>query len=165
MPPKITNPFTWQQAELLMQPAFIRVVDNIRKGLDASTWKGTYQDVLIWPASTTDEIKALVTRLLQEMETATVEKTEEIRATLADLPMPHPGYHLLLQRQQHQVSIDLWEICYQVCFIDYTAANAGANIDPSLIDDAGEVDWQRLEDKTRDLVSQVFANLPGDDSR
>ena len=74
MPPKITNPVTWQQAELLMQPAFIRVIDNIRKHLDASAWKGTYQDVLIWPASTTDETKALVTQLLQDMETATPEQ-------------------------------------------------------------------------------------------
>lgn len=165
MPPKITNPVTWQQAELLMQPAFIRVVDNIRKGLDNSTWKGTYQDVLIWPANTSDEVKALVTQLLQEMETATVEKTQQIRATLTDLPMPHPGYHLLLQRQQQMVSIDLWEICYQVCFLNYTDASAGVNIDPSLIDEAGEVDWQRLEDKTRDLVAQVFGSLPGDDSQ
>ncbi len=162
MPPRITNPVTWQQAELLMQPAFIRVVDNIRKHLDTSTWKGTYHDVLIWPANTTDEIKALVTQLLQEMETATLEQADEIRATLTDLPMPHPGYHLRLQRQQHQVSIDLWEICYQVCFIDYSPVSESVNIDTSLIDEAGEVDWQCLENKTRDLVSQAFANLPDD---
>ncbi len=162
MPPRITNPVAWRQAELLMQPAFIRVVDNIRKHLDTSTWKGTYHDVLIWPANTTDEIKTLVTQLLQEMETATLEQADEIRATLADLPMPHPGYHLLLQRQQHQVSIDLWEICYQVCFIDYSPVSEAANIDTSLIDEVGEVDWQCLEEKTRDLVAQAFADLPED---
>ncbi|MBW4554405.1 MAG: hypothetical protein KME59_00410 [Trichormus sp. ATA11-4-KO1] len=162
MPPRITNPVTWQQAELLMQPAFIRVVDNIRKHLDASTWKGTYHDVLIWPASTTDEIKALVTQLLQEMETATSEQADAIRDTLADLPTPHPGYHLRLQRQQQHVSIDLWELCYQVCFLDYTPENEAANIDTSLIDEVGEVDWQRLEDKTKNLVRQAFANLPND---
>ena len=162
MPPRISNPVTWQQAELLMQPAFIRVVDNIRKHLDTSTWKGTYHDVLIWPANTTDEIKALVTQLLQDMETATLEQADEIRATLASLPMPHPGYHLLLQRQQHQVSIDLWEICYQVCFLNYSPVSEAVNIDSRLIDEAGEVDWQCLEDKTRDLVGQAFANLPED---
>ncbi|WP_414541740.1 hypothetical protein [Nostoc sp. CCY0012] len=160
MPPKITNPVTWQQAELLMQPAFIRVVDNIRKHLDASSWKGTYHDVLIWPATTTDEMKALVTHLLQEMETATSEQVDEIRATLADLPMPHPGYHLRLQRQQQDISIDLWELCYQVCFLNYTPESSTANIDTSLIDEAGEVDWQRLEDKTKELVEQAFTNLP-----
>jgi len=42
MPPKITNSTAWQQAELLMQPAFIRIVDNVRKLLEKSSWKGTY---------------------------------------------------------------------------------------------------------------------------
>ncbi|MBH8562213.1 hypothetical protein I8748_08495 [Nostoc sp. CENA67] len=160
MPPRITNPVTWQYAELLMQPAFIRVIDNIRKHLDASAWKGTYEDVLIWPASTTDETKTLVTQLLQEMETATPERGDRIRDTLARLPMPHPGYHLNLQRQEQQVSIDLWELCYQVCFLDYSPENEAVNIDTSLIDELGEVDWLRLEDKTKEIVNQVFASLP-----
>ncbi|BAY40212.1 hypothetical protein NIES2111_45950 [Nostoc sp. NIES-2111] len=160
MPPRITNQVTWQQAELLMQPAFIRVIDNLRKQLDESAWKGTYQDVLIWPPNTTDETKALVTQLLQEMESATLEQADAVRERLAQLPMPHPGYHLCLQRQDQSVSIDLWEICYQVCFIDYTPEIEVVDIDTSLIDDAGEVDWQRLEDKTKELVDQVFASLP-----
>lgn len=160
MPPKITNPVTWQRAELLMQPAFIRVVDNLRKHLDTSTWTGTYQDVLIWPANTSDRTKALVTQLLQEMENATSEQADEIRNTLSRLPMPHPGYHLNLQRQEQQVSIDLWELCYQVCFLDYSPENEAVSIDTSLIDELGEVDWLRLEEKTKELVNQVFANLP-----
>ncbi|MGH1393185.1 MAG: hypothetical protein ACRAVC_04010 [Trichormus sp.] len=160
MPPRITDQATWQQAELLMQPAFIRVVDNLRKQLDESTWKGTYQDVLIWPANTSDETKALVTQLLQEMENASLEQAEAIRESLARLPMPHPGYHLCLQRQDQNVSIDLWELCYQVCFINYSADSENVDIDPSLIDEFGEVDWQHLEDKTKELVEQVFANLP-----
>lgn len=160
MPPKINNSVAWQQAELLMQPAFIRVVDNIRKQLDASSWRGTYHDVLVWPANTTEETKAIVTRLLQEMETATPQQAEEIRDTLTRMPMPHPGYHLRLQRQEQQVNVDLWELCYQVCFFDYTPEHEAAEIDTSLIDDAGEVDWLRLEAKTKDLVEQVFADLP-----
>lgn len=162
MPPRITNQVTWQQAELLMQPAFIRVIDNLRKQLDESAWKGTYQDVLIWPPNTTDETKALVTQLLQEMESATLEQAQAIRERLAQLPMPHPGYHLCLQRQDQSVSIDLWELCYQVCFLDYSPEREAVDIDTSLIDESGEVDWQRLEDKTKQLVDQVFANLPED---
>ncbi len=160
MPPRITNPVAWQQAELLMQPAFIRVIDNLRKHVDTSAWKGTYQDVMIWPANTTDEIKALVTQLLQEMETATLEQADAIRETLASLPMPHPGYHLVLQRQGQHVSIDLWELCYEVCFINYNPENDVVTIDTSLFDELGEVDWQCLEDKTKELVEQVFVNLP-----
>jgi len=160
MPPRITNPVAWQQAEILMQPAFIRVIDNIRKLLDTSTWTGTYHDVLIWPPNTTDEIKALVTRLLQEMETATPQEADEIRETLTRLPMPHPGYHLRLQRQGQEVSIDLWELCYQVCFLEYSPENLAVNIDTSLMDELGEVDWQRLDAKAKELVEQAFASLP-----
>jgi hypothetical protein len=160
MPPKITNSVAWQQAEILMQPAFIRVIDNIRKSLDESSWTGTYHDVLIWPPSTTDEIKALVTELLQGMETATPQEADEIRETLARLPMPHPGYHLRLQRQQQETSIDLWELCYEVCFLEYSPQKEVADIDTSLIDELGEVDWLRLDAKAKELVEQAFANLP-----
>ncbi|AFW93651.1 hypothetical protein VB638_15260 [Dolichospermum sp. UHCC 0684] len=160
MPPKITNSTSWQQAEILMQPAFIRVIDNLRKQLDISDWKGTYQDVLTWPANTTDETKALVTQLVQEMETATPIQVEEIRKTLASLPMPHPGYNLLLQRHGEQVNIDLWDLCYQVCFLNYSPENTAVDIDTSLIDEYGDVDWQYLENKTQILVEQVFASLP-----
>ncbi len=161
MPPKINNSVAWQQAELLMQPAFIRVVDNIRKLLDVSSWKGTYQDVLIWPPDTTDDTKALVTKLLQELEAATPEKAVEIRETLARMPVPHPGYHLCLQRQEQQISVDLWDLCYQVCFLDYNPfSDNTVDIDTSLIDETGDVDWNALDVKAKGLVEQVFANLP-----
>ena len=160
MLPKITNSTSWQQAEILMQPAFIRVIDNIRKQLDVCDWKGTYQDVLTWPANTTDETKALVTQLVQNMETATIAQIEEIKKTLTSLPMPYPRYHLLLQRQQEQVNIDLWDLCYQVCFLNYSSQNTAVDIDTNLIDEYGDVNWQYLENKTQELVKQVFANLP-----
>ncbi|TAE58917.1 MAG: hypothetical protein EAZ87_11660 [Nostocales cyanobacterium] len=164
MPPKITNSARWQQAEILMQPAFIRVVDNIRKHLDVSDWKGTYHDVLIWPPGTSDETKAMVTQLIEEMETATPQKLLEIKENLAVLPVPHPGYHLRLQRQEQQVNVDLWELCYQVCFVNYSPDNTSENtlvdIDTSLIDESGSVEWQVLENKTKQLVKQVFDSLP-----
>jgi hypothetical protein len=160
MPPKITNSQTWEQAELLMQPAFIRVVDNIRKQLDESAWKGTYKDVLVWTADTSDETKAIVTQLLQEMEGATPEQSDLIRQSLANLPTPHPGYHLCLQRQDQLVTVDLWELCYKVCFLDYGTGNNSVSIDTDLIDETDDVDWLRLEAKTKELVGQVFASLP-----
>ncbi|NES95189.1 MAG: hypothetical protein F6K32_08135 [Desertifilum sp. SIO1I2] len=45
MVPKFRDTTSWQQAEVLMQPALLRVVDNIRKQLDVSGWKGTYEEV------------------------------------------------------------------------------------------------------------------------
>ncbi|MDF5730284.1 MAG: hypothetical protein PUP92_20245 [Rhizonema sp. PD38] len=159
MPPRIANPVIWQQAELLMQPAFIRLVDNIRKQLDVSSWKGTYQDILIWPSEATQETKAVVTKLLEELEAATPEQALEIRETLSRLPVPHPGYHLCLQRQEQTVSIDFWELCYQVCFINYPEKEE-VSIDTSLIDETSDVNWQQLDTKAKDVVEQVFANLP-----
>ncbi len=160
MPPKITDSNLWHQAEMLMQPAFIRVVDNIRKQLDVSPWKGTYQDVLIWSPGTTEETKATVTRLVEELETATPEQADEIRRTLAKLPMPHPGYHLCLQRQEQQVNVDLWELCYEVCFRDYVSGYEAVAVDTSLIDEQGDVDWNRLDLMAKELVERVFAKLP-----
>ncbi len=160
MPPKITDPLTWQQAEILMQPAFIRVVDNIRKFLDSSSWTGTYRDVLIWSEGTSEETKVLVTQLLQEMEGATPEREEEIREILARLPVPHPGYHLCLQRQEQQVSIDIWELCYGVCFVNYVPGKEEVKVDMSLMDETGDVDWLRLDGKVNQLVKEVFAGLP-----
>ena len=160
MAPKITNSLAWQQAELLMQPTFIRVVDNVRKLLDNSSWKGTYHDVLTWAADTSEETKAIVTQMVQELETATPEQAVQIRETLAKLPTPHPGYHLCLQRQEQQVNVDLWELCYQVCFVEYTLSDDTVDIDTSLIDESGDVEWNLLDNKAKRVVEEMFAKLP-----
>jgi hypothetical protein len=160
MPPKITSSIAWQQAELLMQPTFIRVVDNVRKLLENSSWKGTYHNVLTWAAGTSEETKAIVTQMVQELETATPEQAEQIRETLAKLPTPHPGYHLCLQRQEQQVNVDLWELCYQVCFVEYNLSDDTVDIDTSLIDESGDVEWNLLDRKAFRVVEEMFANLP-----
>ncbi len=143
-----------------MQPTFIRVVDNVRKLLDNSSWKGTYHDVLTWAAGTSEETKAIVTQLVQELETVTPEEAEQIRETLAKLPTPHPGYHLCLQRQEQQVNVDLWELCYQVCFVEYTLSDDTVDIDTSLIDESGDVEWNLLDKKAIRVVEEMFASLP-----
>lgn len=125
MKPKIKNLIAWQQAELLMQPALIRLIDNIRKQLDESTWTGTYQEV----------------------------------------HTPFPGYQLCLEHQGEQRCIDLWELCYQICFINYQPTHlenqsVEVEIDTSLIDETGDVDWNRLEAKANRLVEDLFAQLP-----
>ena len=131
MKPKFKDALAWEQAQLLMQPAFIRVIDNIRKQLDQSSWKGTYQEV----------------------------------------QTPYPGYQLCLTDKDRSVKVDVWNLCFQVCFYDYNfpqtdvfekeaAASREVEIDTSLIDQMGDVDWQRLETKAQQLVKQLFANLP-----
>ncbi len=160
MPPKITDPVMWKQAELLMQPAFIRVIDNIRKALDTSAWKGSYQEVMVWAEDTTEDVKLQVKQLQTELETAIPQRAVEIRQTLAKLPTPHPGYHLCLQRQEQQIQVDLWELCYQVCFLDYAPNQGHVHIDTSLIDITGDVDWNALDFKAKRLITNLFANLP-----
>jgi hypothetical protein len=164
MPPRIIDPVAWQQAEILMQPAFIRIIDHIRQQLDESVWQGTYENVLIWPPGTTDEMKTRVVLLLQELDSASSERAAEIEMAIANLPTPQPGYQLSLQNQDRQYNFDLWELCYQVCFqhydTDLASSNSSVEIDTSLIDDTGEIDWQRLDAKAGEAVEQVFGSLP-----
>ncbi|MBD1908868.1 MULTISPECIES: hypothetical protein [Cyanophyceae] len=166
MQPKFTDITSWGQAEILMQPAFIRIIDHIRKHLDQSTWKGTYKEVLIWSGGTSEETKAAFTALQQQLATASPEEASVIENSLADIPNPYPGYLLCLQQQDREVSVDLWELCYQVCFRNYNQVthqeNAEVEIDTSLIEeDTGDVDWNLLDAKAKHLVEEIFVNLPG----
>jgi hypothetical protein len=125
MKPKFKNMVAWQQAELLMQPALIRIIDQVRKQLEDTTWKATYRDV----------------------------------------QTPIPGYELCLEHNGASVCVDMWELCYQVCFRDYPPTHTDiesqeVDIDTSLIDETGDVDWESLDIKAERLVTQVFASLP-----
>lgn len=132
MKPKFKSTLSWEQAQILMQPTFIRVLDNLRKELEQSSWQGSYQEI----------------------------------------QQPIPGYQLCLSRNERSVEIDIWDLCFQVCFRDYNlsrvdesenkiAATQLVEIDTNLLDETGkEVDWQSLETKTQQLIKQVFASLP-----
>ena len=159
MKPKFATLEAWQRAEILMQPAFIRVVDNLRKQLDQSSWKGTYRDVPIWEDDTPEAVKATVNQLQEQLKTAPPDQAAEIQQTLSHLPSPHPGYELCLEQDDRQVTIDLWELCYKVCFNQQDDSQL-VEVDLSLIDETRDVDWNRLDDKTKQLVEQIFATLP-----
>jgi len=125
MKPKITTTTAWQQAEMLMQPSLIRLLDNLAKTLEDSAWNGTYKEV----------------------------------------QTPIPGYRLDLEYQDEKVSVNIWELCYQICFSNYRETHAEeeeveVEIDTNLIDEHGEADWDRLEDKTLQVVEKLFAELP-----
>lgn len=169
--PKFANTLAWQQAELLMQPVFIRIIANIGKHLEESTWKGTYRDILLWADDVPDATKTAVTRLRQQLEAATTpEEAETIRETLAELPTPYPGYELCLESGGRQITVDLWQLCYQICFRNYSTVlnamdrNFVVEIDTSLIDETGDVDWARLDQKAKHLIDQIFASLQPPDA-
>lgn len=163
MIPKFSTSEAWRQAELLMQPAFIRLIDNIRKQLEQSTWRGSYRDVQVWPEHTSAETQARVGQLQRELEAANAEEAIAIRQALNHLPQPVPGYELCLSKGDRHITVDLWDLCYQICFRNYSAAApapASVEVDDALIDEQGEVDWHYLDGKAQDLVSAIFEHLP-----
>ena len=124
MKPKFKDTIAWQQAQLLMQPALIRVIDNISKHLERSSWQGDYREE----------------------------------------QFPYPTYKLVLEGRDRPVEIDLWELCYQICFLEYHPTHAKTqtqevDIDTSLITENGEVDWPRLDEKAKKVVANRFAEL------
>ncbi len=165
--PKFADQTAWQQAEILMQPALIRVIDNIRKQLETSSWRGDYQTVALWPEGTTEETKAQVALLQSELEAATGAEAEAIAHTLAQLPKSYPGYVLSLHKGDNPddttVDVDLWQLCYSLCFLNYSFTaeepHPLVEIDTSLLDDQGEVDWERLDSKAKDLIGNIFNSL------
>ncbi|MDX2242677.1 MAG: hypothetical protein NW224_18470 [Leptolyngbyaceae cyanobacterium bins.302] len=178
--PKFQNMDVWRQAEALMQPAFIRLVANIGKRLDESSWKGQYEDVLVWNEGVEEATKVQVMELRRELEALATDasadstaRLTEIEQALVSLPAPYPGYQLCLSQGTHKVCVDLWEICYQICFQDYDSesgtswqkgfgqpSSQSVRVDSNLFDAMGEVDWDQLDAKTRKLVDHIFARLP-----
>ncbi|ACB53420.1 unknown [Crocosphaera subtropica ATCC 51142] len=45
MKPTFQNAADWDKAEILMQPTFIRVMDNLRKQLEKSSLVATYEEI------------------------------------------------------------------------------------------------------------------------
>ncbi|MBE9066488.1 hypothetical protein IQ260_07465 [Leptolyngbya cf. ectocarpi LEGE 11479] len=139
-----------------MQPALIRIIDNIRKQLEVSDWAGSYRDDMRWPAEATAEQKQQYLALQDMLETATPEEHDQIQSNLAQLPSPEHLYTLCLTKQDQQQEIDVWQLCYRLC----NAANTNEEpitVDMSLFNlELGDVDWIALDQKAQRLVTQVF---------
>jgi hypothetical protein len=163
--PKFATTLAWQQADLLMQPVFIRVVDNIGKRLEQSVWKGTYHEVAVWAEDVPEATRSIVTQLQGQLATAPPEQIDEIEAALAQLPSSHPGYLLCLQKGDRQITVDIWQLCYQICFRNYSPvlnamdADLTVEVDTTLIDETGDVDWVKLDAKTQQIIEQIFSSL------
>jgi hypothetical protein len=171
MKPQIKDIQTWNQAELLMQPAFIRLIDNFRKAVEASDWEARYETLQAWPEGATAAQKARWTELSAILETTQPVDLAAIEAELATLPSPELSYQLNLERGDRTVQFDLWQLCYQVCFRSYipglpsdltpdrAEATQVVEIDGQLLDSQGEVDWVALDHKAQGLVENILANL------
>ncbi len=115
--PKFKNQLEYDQAQVLMQPTLIRVLDNIRKESESSSWTVRYEDI----------------------ET------------------PFPGYIAYLQKDNYQKEKNIWQLCFEICFVDYNEdPDKEIETDHSLFDEDGELDWQKLEIKTQKFVKNLF---------
>jgi hypothetical protein len=165
--PKFADSESWQKADMLMQPALIRTIDNIRKRLESeTTWQGEYREFPIWPEGVTEETQAKLALLQQELKTATPEQVDAIEDALAQIPRSMPGYELVLTHPQQvdaPVVVNLWELCYRVCFLNPDAVIAGTEVvqvDEGLIEaDTQEVDWPQIDKKSHAIVDAIFAEL------
>jgi hypothetical protein len=122
MRPQFSNELAWQQAEALMQPIYIRIIDRIR----------------------------------QESEQSNIQVGYEEEQT------PHLKHFLCLGSGDRKLRFDIWDLCYQVCFINYIG-NIGENesqaveVDTSLFDaEAEDIDWHKLDNKAKEVVRRVF---------
>jgi hypothetical protein len=125
MKPKFADQQAWQQAEILMQPAYIRLVDRIRRETEAS----------------------------------------DVQVSFEEVTEPYPSNLLCLQKDDRSLRVDIWDLCFQICFVNYEPLPMVADeqlvaIDTTLFDpDNGELDWTKLDAKAQSAVSQVFARF------
>jgi hypothetical protein len=163
MKPTFIDPDTWEKTNTLMQPAFIRLLDNIRKLTDElSTWKTSYQETLVWDADISEEERGRIGLLQQELKSTTDnDRAYDIEQILETLPKPYPAYEWKLERGEELVTIDVWELCYKICFtLDYDPRiNSPAQVDNTLFD-GDEVDWTILDEKAKRLVTEILSQLP-----
>ena len=161
--PQFATPLALQQAQLLMQPALIRLIDNIRKQLDHSDWEGSYKDEIRWPQTVTADQKQQYLAAQEMLEAAPPGEQAKIQAMLERLPQPQHIYILCLKQQTQQHEVNLWHLCYQLCSTNYDPAepNTALEIDTHLIDpELGDVDWIKLDAKAKALIEKVFSQLP-----
>ncbi|MEL7068429.1 MAG: hypothetical protein AAGN15_07225 [Cyanobacteria bacterium J06581_3] len=159
--PKFATPEDRAKVKQLMQPALIRVIDNIRKQLDSVTWQGRYEEELRWPDGTTPEQQQEYAALQKQLHGVPPEEHDRVSALMSELPQPSPLYTLRLTQDNYEdQAIDIWNLCYRVCAASGDSDSIQA--DETLFDEDGEVDWRLLDDKTRMLIEEIFLNLPAD---
>lgn len=113
MTPKFANIIEYEKAQLLLQPIYIRLIDNLRKQSELLTWSVEYQEIA----------------------------------------QPFPGYIVCLKKDNYLKKYNLWDLCFQICFTSYQSGQIEAvQTDKMLIDDRGELNWEALENKTKNLV-------------
>ncbi len=101
----------------------------------------------------------IIDRIRQYSETSTWEVSYE------EVQMPQPTSYLCIRSGDRQLRFNLWDLCYQVCFVDYHGSHSELEarsviVDTSLIDmENSSPDWHRIDDKANTIIARVFNNL------
>ncbi|MGF1569354.1 MAG: hypothetical protein ACFCVD_15015 [Nodosilinea sp.] len=150
------TPNDHDQASQLMQPCLIRVLDNLRKQTEILDWQSNYVERVLWPSEATEAQRQQVQALAAELDTASPEDVPALRQQLSQLPSPVPAYELQLTRGDQTQTLDIWELCFQVCFRDYVPQHP-ATVDETLLEDTGDIDWIALDEKARGRVEEALS--------
>ncbi|MEM9275655.1 MAG: hypothetical protein AAGA80_22235 [Cyanobacteria bacterium P01_F01_bin.143] len=131
MKPQFKTRPAWDKAQLLMQPAFIRILDNIRKQLETSTtWKGSFKDV-----------------------------THPIPGYLLCLTQGNRSVEIDIWQLCYQVVSNNYTPTLQNLFSADDQSSYELEIDERLLDETGEIDWHLIEAKAQQSVRQIFNQL------
>ncbi|MBL1211368.1 MAG: hypothetical protein FWJ34_17370 [Geminocystis sp. GBBB08] len=114
---KFKDILEYEKAQLLLQPIYIRLIDNIRQESELSDWNVSYKEI----------------------------------------NEPFPSYIVLFKKGNYLRQYNIWELCFKICFDSYESEeNIPVIIDKILMDDRGELDWQQIEIKTKNLVKSLL---------
>lgn len=143
-------------ASHLMQPCLIRIIDNLRKATENLDWQSEYTQAQHWPEGTTDAQKQQVAELAAQLDQADPDTAPDLEQALRQLPTPTPIYHLRLTQGDRVVTLDVWELCFRLCFVNYVP-DQPVTVDAGLVEADGEIDWITLDEKAKTLITQALA--------
>ncbi|ELS05581.1 hypothetical protein Xen7305DRAFT_00053280 [Xenococcus sp. PCC 7305] len=130
MKPQFKTRPAWDKAQILMQPAFIRILDNIRKQLETSPWQGDFKDV-----------------------------THPIPGYLLCLTKDDISIEVDIWQLCYQVVGTNYRPTLQDLVPADDQTSSELSIDERLLDETGEIDWHLVEAKAQQSVRQVFEQL------
>ena len=158
-----------QKLAMLLQPALIRLIDQLRQQLKSADWDWSYDTQEAWPEEASESERSQYTEMMQALETASDEDAERIQDILQTLPQPIPIYQLSVTYNDVEHLISMWELCYQICFERYIPRLSNMSVQPPEIDqyemdatlfDADEaIDWAALNQKAKVVVSMLVQHL------
>ena len=158
-----------QKLAMLMQPALIRLIDQLRQQLTAASIPWTYETTELWPEDVPQETRQQYDEMMQALDVANDDDADKIHAVLETLPQPVPLYRLEIEQNDEKTYINMWELCYQICLQKYKpqlqrmqveAPNLSSyKLDKTLWESNHSIDWEALNQKAKKVVARLAQNF------